>query len=232
MEKLRHQGKEWARVKQQKTQLTRQPQRSAPVLGATGEARAEVGRSPSLGRKPHGPPHPALLLPSPLRIGMATETLESPTQPLLCGQDGGDLIMQLSSQTETVSWAQPWRPQPWGHCLSLQETLTCVLQIQYIQQEIPPDRSHPPREQHQGLRTESRHTPVPRRHWLCVAVWLLRGCGRGGVSDARGEQCPSAPPRLLCLMSLNLFLSNICENVLGTFKTGNCSRNADESGEN
>ena len=117
MEKLRHQGKEWARVKQQKTQLTRQPQRSAPVLGATGEARAEVGRSPSLGRKPHGPPHPALLLPSPLRIGMATETLESPTQPLLCGQDGGDLITQLSSQTETVSWAQPWRPQPWGHCL-------------------------------------------------------------------------------------------------------------------
>lgn len=100
MEKLRHQGKEWARVKQQKTQLTRQPQRSAPVLGATGEARAEVGRSPSLGRKPHGPPHPALLLPSPLRIGMATETLESPTQPLLCGQDGGDLITQLSIVTD------------------------------------------------------------------------------------------------------------------------------------
>ena len=59
--------------------------------------------------------------------------------------------------------------------------------------------------------------PSHGRHWLCVAVRLLQGCGREGVSDACGEQCPLAPSRLLCLRNLNLFLSNICENVLGIF---------------
>lgn len=39
----------------------------------------------------------------------------------------------------------------------------------------------------------------------------------GCVSDVCGEQCPSAPSRPLCLRNLNLFLSNICENVLGIF---------------
>ena len=34
--------------------------------------------------------------------------------------------MQLSSQTETVSWAQPWSPQHWAHCLSPQETHLCI----------------------------------------------------------------------------------------------------------
>ena len=110
---------------------------------------------------------------------MATDSLESPTQPLLRSQDGGDLITQPSSQTETVSWAQPWSPQPWAHRLSPQETLTCVLQIQYIQREIPPDRSHPSREQHQGL---WRAGALPS----CGDTGCVWPCGFCGAAAGKG----------------------------------------------
>lgn len=72
------------------------------------------GGQPALGLKPHGPPHPVLLCPSPLRIGTAMKPWKAQPSPLLPGQDGGDLITQPSSRTETVSWGQPWSPSPGG----------------------------------------------------------------------------------------------------------------------
>lgn len=146
------------------------------------------GGQPALGLKPHGPPHPALLCPSPLRIGTAMRPWKAQPSPFYPVK-----MEETSSHSHRhrgdCELGSAMEPQPWGHRLSPQETLTRILQIQRIQWETPSDRSHPPREQHQGLRTRGRRTPVPRRHWCvwpCGFCWAAAGkrCLMRGESRA------------------------------------------------
>ena len=44
-------------------------------------------------------------------------------------------------------------PLPWAQRDSPQETLSFLLQIQYVWRVTPSDLGHPPRERRQGLRT-------------------------------------------------------------------------------